>query len=39
MVFVGLCVSCRAGFDSHFSSVGKEYCFKLNSGVPSPMQV
>lgn len=26
------------GFDSHFSSVGKEYCFKLNSGVPSPMQ-
>lgn len=28
-----------AGFDSHFKSVGKEYCYKLNCGVPQPMQV
>lgn len=27
------------GFDSHFSSVGKQYLFKLNCGVPHPMQV
>jgi hypothetical protein len=30
---------CFAGFDSHFSSVGKEYCYKVNCGVPQPMQV
>jgi hypothetical protein len=28
-----------AGFDSHFSSVGKEYCYKLSCGVPDPLQV
>jgi hypothetical protein len=28
-----------AGFDSHFSSVGKQYCYKLSCGVPDPLQV
>ncbi|WIA08941.1 hypothetical protein OEZ85_008358 [Tetradesmus obliquus] len=27
------------GFDSHFSSVGKEYCYKLSCGVPDPLQM
>jgi hypothetical protein len=34
-----VCLWSLAGFDSHFSSVGKEYCYKLNCGVPQPMQV
>jgi hypothetical protein len=34
-----LVVTAAAGFDSHFSSVGKEYCYKLSCGVPDPLQV
>lgn len=28
-----------AGFDSHYSSVGKVYTYKLASGVPDPLKV
>ena len=28
----------RAGFDSHFSSLGKSYSYQISTGLPDPMQ-